>query len=228
MNAVLKADMEDGRPAVQPFSERATRTSLAEESKPAPAPEDPELLALKAENKRLSEALQTLRTETEEAISAAREEGRSQALAEFQRDETASLDLLGRHLEDACSTIRSRVESWEAVSLAIAQTALSKVVYAPERYEEILAGMIRHLVDQVRRDSLLQVRVSPADFPDASAVEALGAEIEGGDLKIIRDDAVNRGGCVLSLRIGEVESSLDYQWNRLVTLFEALAETDLK
>ena len=228
MTAVLKADMEDGRPAVQSFSERLAVAETRECARPVPVPEDPEITALKLENARLKEELRESRAELSEAVRTARENGQAQALAEFRRDEAAALKLLTEQLRDVFVTIRKRIENWEAVSLAIAQTALARIVCAPERYEELLKGLIRLQIEEVHRESLLQVRVSPADFPDASALEILEAELESDNLKIVRDDAVERGGCVLALRIGEVDSSLDMKWKGLVALFASLAETGCK
>ena len=226
MSAVLKASVEEGRPPVQAFSERLARGGLQVSSEPAPVREDPEVTALKLENSRLADELQKLEAEAVEAVRAAREEGREQAAAEFRRDETAALNKLSAHLDDAFTVIRGRIEAWEAVSLAVAQTALSKIVCAPERYDELLTGMIRAQIEQVRRESILQVRVSQVDFPDRAALEALESDLQTGSLQIVQDDSISRGSCVLALRIGEVESALDLKWSGVVALFESLIEAE--
>ena len=224
MNAVLKAGDENGRFDVRSFSERTANGVPGRGSVAVQIPVNPEVLALTNENARLSAELRQLREDTDKALETVREEAYQQAILDFQRDERAVQEMLAAHLDEVFGVFRSRIDRWESLSLAIAQTALSKIVQAPELYDQLLSGLIGFQIDQVRRDSILMVRVSPQDFPETESISRLVTGLEAGTLKIVSDERVRRGGCVLSLRIGEVESALDLKWAALVALFETLAE----
>lgn len=217
MNAVLKAGIEEGRPQVQTFSERVRNGAP-----PAP-PLNPEIDALTKENARLAETLRILKQETDEAIRAARSEGRAQAISEFQRDEKSALEALSKHLDEAFRDFRNRIETWDDLSLAVAQTALSKIIRAPEFYHPLLTDMIALQIGQVSRESIIDIRVSTEDFPDHVALQQLLDKLGTGNLQICSDESVRRGGCIIRLRIGEVESGLDLKWDALVSLFATLS-----
>lgn len=83
--------------------------------------------------------------------------------------------------------------------------------------------MIRKQMEGLRRETILQVRVSAQDFESDLALEdlAFALDLRQSDIKI--GDNIRPGDCVLDLRLGHMELSVKEQWDNIETLFKEMA-----
>lgn len=186
---------------------------------------DPEIRQLREENARLREALAELREVTEEAVETAIEQGRADAIASLEANHDAALELLGSSLASAQEALSDRLSSWDALSVAIARNAMSKILRTSSEDEELIRRLIGRQIDLLKRDSIVRIIVSKADFEDEDTITQLKAELGIEAVLVTLDDQLGRGQCMIDLRLGKIEISLDHQWEKLVSVFdEVLAE----
>lgn len=82
---------------------------------------------------------------------------------------------------------------------------------------ETVANNVRAVLEMVRNDNDVEIRLNPADF---SLVEALAADFleKSGRIQHVRlhaDDALNPGACLLRSAAGEIDASIDTQLERV-------------
>lgn len=175
----------------------------------------PALSGHELELARLREALAVAEAKANRLVVAAREQGRKEALAEFARDEGKSLALLQAGVSEVVIRAREKLGALESLSLAIAENALANVFANPKGHKQAIVDAIARQVQDIKRDTVLSVAVSPADFADAARLDELARALGKGDVRIVQDGALAPGHCRIDLRLGQIEISLPEYWNAL-------------
>lgn len=100
------------------------------------------------------------------------------------------------------------------------EVALEQVFGAGDR-SSLVRGFIEAQLARLRRELVLLVTVSAADFADGEQKAALQARC--GDVRLEVDERLPRGACEFQLRLGRIEFSLAEHWDRLQQELRRLA-----
>jgi flagellar assembly protein FliH len=161
------------------------------------------------------EALAAAVEEREAAIETAREEGFVAGLAagrEEVRPTAAALAAAVVELQgERASAAGAAEEAAAELALQVAEKVLGAAIeLRPELLLEVTRGALRRLSEPVEATLL----VNPEDAERArAAVAELSAE-HGAELSVREERRVERGGCVVRTRAGEVDARLSSQLER--------------
>lgn len=242
--ATLSPDMPASQTASAPAQASAakpdehTRTpaaplqSAARPAQPAPAQASVDDTALKAAKARLAQLemevekqerqLEELTARSEALQAEAFEKGRLEGLRKSDESAGKRLTMLEQALQAVSNQqVQSHAQT-EIVALQIAKAALGRMIGDPAQREGLLQQLIRHQIDHFAASKPSVLRVSPEDFPDASAFAEISAKWP--DLSVVREKALKAGECQLTLELGEVEIGLPGQVARMSAFFDQLTE----
>jgi flagellar assembly protein FliH len=145
------------------------------------------------------------RSEAEQLLLAARERAREEAHAET-----------ARWLASVAVERERLLSSAEAEVVALALEVARRVVgVAAERHPEIAVESASRALAAARHRAALSLRVHPADAPAVRAAERRLSSEVGRAVVLVEDDAVGRGGAVVSSEAGTVVASLEAQLQAL-------------
>jgi len=225
MSIIKLSQPGQGAPGVRPLS--APRTE---------PPVDPRLEALRDELDQartriaalvadLSDrdaAIARLDEEARQAVSEARAEGREAGLKAAEDDGARRLDRLGQGVEAALDRFAAETDQMERLAVAIAAEGLRKLVGAPDIHRDLLARTIRHNVDAVAGETVIEVTVSRDDFADPQDLERLADAVARPGLKLSASPDLGQGDCQVRLKLGALEIGVERQRERLNAVFASL------
>jgi len=161
----------------------------------------------------------------EQQSSAAFERGAEAARAEWIRSETERIAALRDGIANARRTVADHLKSLDSLAIDIARVALEKVLGDTSRYADLVTSTVRHRVGMLATGAALEIRVAQADFPDATALDRLEAEIPAmPPVKLVADPALAEGACIVGLALGKIDASIALQHERIAaTLDEGFA-----
>jgi flagellar biosynthesis/type III secretory pathway protein FliH len=196
-------------------------------AEPVPAPRlDPRIEALQREVDGLRSALAAQRAESEQAVKAARAEGERQGRAAAGDSADRQLASLGKGLDSAVARWEARLADLDGLAPALARSALAKLFDGGEDHKRFVAGLIARQLRLLRRDGVIAIRVSARDFADGPALEALGAEVGAGSVRLVADADLEPGDCRIDLQLGHLDVGAGTQWARVADFLDGLAERE--
>jgi type III secretion protein L len=183
---------------------------------------DPRITALEERVRQLEQQLEEDRVEAKRAIAAAHLAGRDAA----QADDERRTDLLAEAVDGALVEWREQLAKLDGLAAALSATAISKMFgEASADLAAMVGRTLRHHLDRLGRETVVEVRVSGADFPDDAAVAALAAAVAPGQARIVATSDLPAGACRLSLLLGQVELDPAMQWATLERALHSLERT---
>jgi flagellar biosynthesis/type III secretory pathway protein FliH len=163
---------------------------------------------------RLKEAAETAHAEGE---AAGREAGRAEA-------DDRRADALAR-LEEAAgrsvAALEDRLQAADQLAVLLAATCLDTMFGAPGPRAALVGDLIRHQLDALRRESVVEICVSAEDFQSADEAAAAAP-----GCTIVLSDEIASGDCTIRLDLGTLDIGLGQQWGRLRAALEGMAETE--
>jgi type III secretion protein L len=160
----------------------------------------------------LEQQLDDERVEAKRDIAAARMAGRE----EVQADDDRRIKLLDAGMERALAEWREQLAKLDGLAAALSATALGKMFGDANADLAAMVGRtLAHHLDRLGRETVVDVRVSGADFPGDAAVAALASAVAPGQARIVADCDLPSGACRLSLLLGQVELDPAVQWATL-------------
>lgn len=212
-----------GAADVHPLEWRAETFAPALVLPPPPPTPDPVVVALRAEIRDLQQALECANADAIEATTRAREQGRADAEAAYARDDAKALTQLEAGLVAAAESFRQRLASLEGLASIMSETALGKVLGDAHNYADLISQTIRKQIEGLRRDTVIGVSVSAADFTDETALRSLAGRLTLNALQVVRGPNMSAGDCRIDLRLGHIEISLGAHWHSLRALLQQWA-----
>jgi type III secretion protein L len=181
----------------------------------APA-SDPELILLRervldlevalAERDATAERLiQAVESAYGEGEAAGREAGRAEADA--RRAE--ALERLKENADRAVGALEERLLATDRLAALLARNCLDKLFGASGDRAELVQGLIRHQLDTLRQETIVEIHVSADDFDPAAAAAAAPA------CMMIVSDSLASGDCTIRLQLGALDIGLGQQWEVL-------------
>lgn len=217
MSALLKGSAAAF--AARPLVARTGAVLEIVSTEPSPSTESPELEALRAECGRLSEALAAAGHRADEAIAAALEQGRADARA----DDAKKLASLGEALGRASVVWRDRLASLDGLAAQLVGASVSKIFGDWDEGAELVIRAVRARLKILRREAVVAVQVSAADFPDQAALEATAEQVGSPGCRLLIDPDLSAGDCRIDLKLGAVDVAPRGQIAAIAALLEALA-----
>jgi flagellar assembly protein FliH len=193
----------------------------------APAP-DPELTLLRERALELEAALAERDATAEQhsaAVAAAYEEGEA-AGREAGREEAdarraEALERLQESADRAVAALGERLEATDRLAVLLARTCLDKMFGAAGPRGAVVEDLIRHQLDALRQETVIEIRVSAEDFDCAEAAAAAAPAC-----KVIVSDALASGDCTIRLGLGALEIGLGRQWDTLRAALDGMIEPE--
>lgn len=174
---------------------QAPRVEVPPQEDPRPSLEE---LRREAQERGYREGFETGERAAKEALAGEREAAAREAEA----------------LRTLCGSLREAlgqgIEGLEDVMVEIAFAAACKVLGEAALTEEGLRSMVREAMRLVRNKEALVLRVSPADQ------ERLGPVADEPGLKVVADDRVAAGGCMIETSGGTLDARLEVQLRQLL------------
>ncbi|KAF0177026.1 MAG: hypothetical protein IV086_06450 [Hyphomonadaceae bacterium] len=164
--------------------------------------------ALEEKVRALTERLAAVEQSRAGEIEAARLAGEAQGRESATRDEAAYRATLEAAVSSSLERLGRELAELETLAPLIAGAALEKVTGDPTAHRDLLGKAIAVQIARLRAEMVLSIRVSPSDFRDDAALGAVAAACGAGRAKIVRDEQLKAGECVIAMRLGQIEMSL--------------------
>lgn len=200
--------------------------SFQAQAAPVPVPIDPEIVELRQRVLDLEALLaerDTAAKALSEAADAAFEKGEAaghEAGREAAEDRSRELlELIGASGERAVAALERRLAATDRLAALLARTCLEKMFGAADSRSDLVCGLLRHRIDELRDEAVVEVRVSAADF---ESVEAVAGAAPG--CRIVVSDALSSGDCTIGLKLGALDIGLGQQWDVLRSALEGMAD----
>lgn len=184
-------------------------------------PRDDAIASLQAEVERLERALTASEAGTRAAVEVAHGKGRDEGLALAEDRAAERLAALDAAMRGAAAAFEERLGTLDRLAPALVRAALDRVLDAPDAVAELATGMVARNLRALRRDSIVTIRVSAADFADAAALATLRAAWSSVDVQT--DPDVPSGGCRITCTMGGLDLDLGEQWGSVAAALDTLA-----
>lgn len=147
-----------------------------------------------------------------------RDEGRREGEAAASTRDRERLELLAKRLGEAVAGMESAIDSRRDIAIEIAHAALERLFADPDLYTGMVAETARRQAAGLARGTIVALRVSAADFPDAAALSLLPDFGEAVHIEAEAD--LPSGACLFDLRLGMLDASLPRQWEAIGALLD--------
>lgn len=197
---------------------RAPAASAAVEQSPVQA------LREQIERQVRGELEQRLREILDSERAAARTDGYANGLAEGRAAAAAESSKLQQQLQERFANVISALErnhaaGWERLQAAageIAFTAVCRLVGRKAASEQFVLGLIEQACVPLRMETSAAIRMHPRDLQLLRDLLHEGElRVRGLGLKVIADESLQIGGCVIESATGEYDGGLEQQLRRL-------------
>jgi flagellar biosynthesis/type III secretory pathway protein FliH len=162
------------------------------------------------------ELAQSRIAELEAACIAARREGEAAGLelgrGEARRDGAERLTKLEDGISAALAAFNDTLFATEELASQIAHSCLETIIGDTAQHADLVSRALSQQLKTLEAASVVRVNVSPEDFGEPSALEALAS---APGMQVIADDALSGGECRIELRLGSLEIGPVTQWRRL-------------
>ena len=127
------------------------------------------------------------------------------------------IELIGRFLEEAEQLKNSVMREAEPQVVSLAMKIAEKIIQVEVENREIVPKLVKFAIEQTVDRQLVEVRVNPDDY---DSVEKIRSDIMSsvkriGELVIVQDTTVVRGGCFISTPSGNIDAQIDNQFDEL-------------
>ena len=220
MTTIIKAHTS---PPVRPFASPTGR--IAEQTVSISNPWEEECSALRTELMGLRKQIAEWEIKNKEDIARACEDGRRRGLEEATREEARRCESLEQGIDDALAAWHSRLAEIEGLAALLSRTALAKLFDKPDELSPLVLAAVARQMHNLRRESIVRLRVSAADFPDEANIQKLKAVVPDAAEIVVSPD-LEAGACLFDLQLGHVDISPQSQWKDMNALLAELALSD--
>lgn len=172
---------------------------------------------LESAQREAAELLARATLERERVVSAAREEGREQGLAQWN-------ELLAAAMHGKQRLLESQESEIVRLSVRIARKIIGEEL---RTHPETIVSIVREALESVRRERMLTIQVHPDLAEEVRArLDRLEKLVGGGrQIQVVAEASVEPGGCIVESELGVIDARLETQ---LRCLEEALLRAGRK
>lgn len=139
------------------------------------------------------------------------EEGLRMAQQEIESDRQAAFQQSRELLEEARHTKIKMFEECEADIIRLVMAVAKKVIATELSLNpHIIAGVIREAISFLDQPENVTVYVNPADLDVVlQAIKLEVSEYNGNNLRVLPDESISNGGCILESEAGTVDARME-------------------
>jgi flagellar biosynthesis/type III secretory pathway protein FliH len=194
------------------------------DAEPAVDPRDLECARLRDELVTLEARLAAIEAANAEAVRLAVERGRRAGKEEAETGESERLKALRTGMEAALAKWTGRLDAWDGLAAALAEATLSRLFEPAADWSEPVVRALARQLAVLRRDAVVAIHVSPADFAGQDALDALRQQIAPGDsVAVATDSGLSGGKCRIDCRFEQVDLDIPAHWGRLTKMLAEMA-----
>lgn len=230
MAGLIKRSDTEGQAAIQRLGAARPATTV-----PAKVMRDPSAEAIEALQREVATQAaaiadmearaERLAEEATRAFERGKAEGRLSGLREAERSQDEAVEALRDGITQALERVDTSVGELNRFALAIATQSLEKVFGEKSSSAQLVEQALRHQFAALDAATVLQVKVSPADFPGAEALGTLAESLGRPGLTLAPDPTLAAGDCQIVLKLGVLEIGPRHQWKVLKEALDLLGET---
>lgn len=221
MSALIKGSDDRGL-------RRVTSVASLAEALPVPSsagtPTEEELRILELEGALRDARAEQLVAQRQHAtdLERVRESARAEGLAAGRHESETLLVAVADAARTARASASEALVDTSAMALAMARTALAKVLGDKANWPAMIEDILAQRSAQIDSTLILRVRVSTIDFPDADTLHRI-AEANAAAIDLVADPNSPSGSCLFELRLGEMEVGPAMQGRKLLAFLDDLA-----
>lgn len=164
-----------------------------------------------------------LRSDVERSRQAGMEEGRKLGLGEAEDRQAARYGLLEKTVQNVRNELSGRMLSLDRLSMLLAEETLDIIFDDRTMRADLLRRILEVQIAKIDKSMLVEIEVSPEDFPDKDALAAISEALGLRSVNVRANPELASGGCTMNLRLGKMEVGLDQQWGTLRELLGDMA-----
>jgi len=169
---------------------------------------------------------------TTEGFQVGHDEGFQKGLAEGRVQGRAELDKALGELNELCNNIiKQRQETIQQLEPDIVQLVFNiaqKVIHDEVSNGEAIRKLIKAVLKHASDEDKLLVKVNPGDLEDVKQyTENLTILDKFSDFRVIEDESIQRGGCIVETSYGYIDAQIDMQMEKIKEILQTptLAES---
>ncbi len=150
-------------------------------------------------------------------------DGKREGLAAAREQMKEQLERIAELARRASIDREAMVRSTEQTLAALAVDIAAKVIRREiATNPSTVLGMVEAALEKVAADDWVRIMVNPedADLVRDKWSELRGAVAYASNWEVVGDERVERGGCIIETKSGEVDSRIDTQLAEIVSAFE--------
>lgn len=152
---------------------------------------------------------QASRKAAETATEKAYKEGFTAGAASVELSQRQWLEKLQTGIDQSLTQIDQKLAEIEHLSVKVACLTLERVLGCDEARSQLLQQIVRNQLSLLSDSSVLRVRLSERDL--RACPELMGAleATYGARVQIVQDAQLTSGGCILELKLGQIDAGID-------------------
>jgi flagellar assembly protein FliH len=150
---------------------------------------------------------------TEEAFNKGVEQGRAETIATQQEKVDQCAAALRIAVEEMVRIRQQDVDRMESETVRLALAIAKKVIGHETEHGPIIHHVLKAAMKQVVDPRHLTIKLNPKDIDTASVFkqELLLADDCGAVLRLETDEMIQRGGCIVETKLGDLDARIDQQ-----------------
>jgi len=127
------------------------------------------------------------------------------------------IDITGRLIQEAQELKNKVIREAEPQLVSLAVKIAEKILQVEVQNREVVRKLVKFAVEQTVDRTRVEVRVNPDDFDTVEQIreEIMTSVKRIGELAIIKDTTIGRGGCFISTASGNIDAQIDRQFEEL-------------
>jgi flagellar assembly protein FliH len=150
---------------------------------------------------------------TEAAFNKGREQGRAETVAAQKEAVDQGAAALKRTVEEMARIRQQDVDRMETETVRLALAIAKKVIGHETEHGQVINHVLKVAMKKVVDPRHLTVRLNPKDIDTVNGFkqELLLADDFGAHLCFEADETIQRGGCMIETRLGDLDARIDQQ-----------------
>ena len=149
----------------------------------------------------------------EEAFNKGMDQGRAETIAAQQEKIDRGAAALKNAIEEMVRVHQQDVDRMETETIRLALAIAKKVIGHETEHGTVIGHVLKSAIKKVVDPRHLTVRLNPKDIDTVNGLkqELLLADDFGAVIHLEADEMIQRGGCIIETKLGDVDARIDQQ-----------------
>jgi flagellar assembly protein FliH len=160
-----------------------------------------------------TEENQRIQQLTEAAVNEGREQGRAETIAAQQKKIDQGAAALKHAVEEMVRIRQQDLDRMETETVRLALAIARKVIGHETEHGQVIRHVLKAAMKKVVDHRHLTVRLNPKDIDtvDGFKHDRLLTDELGAFLRLEADELIQRGGCIIETKLGDLDARIDQQ-----------------